>query len=817
MTSIDFTRRTYFDGGMGTLLQGMGLVGGERPERWNLSRPELVKRAHRLYLDAGAEIIAANTFGATSAHLGTDADALMRTGVKLALEAVREAGHGRAAIDMGSLGKLLQPMGDMPFESAVKQFRDAFIAGIEAGGELILIETMNDQLEAKAAVIAAKEARYITGTHDMPILCSMCFGTDGRLLTGASVEGAAAMLASLRVDAIGINCGDEPQALMGVIERLVRCSPLPVFVSPNASLPEVIDGKTVFRTTPKIFAEQMKHVAELGAWGLGGCCGTTPEHIHELISATRDIAPKAPKGGSLVISGRGACIEFGNRPIVIGERLNPTGKPLMKRALREGDDGTLLREAVGQADAGADALDVNVGLPEIDEIETLPRVVSAVQSVCGLPLVLDTSNAEALCAALRVYNGKPLINSVCGKPETMRGVFEAAARYGGAVIALTLDENGIPATVEGRLDIARRIIAEAEKYGISKNELVFDALTMTVAADADAARVTLETVRALKNRLGVRTVLGVSNVSHGLPQRPIITAAFIALAAESGLDAAIMNPSDRLCRAMLDASAALCGRDAGFERFLGEYSEAGRLGLAECGDTPVSGSGKPSAAAALPDNSAEQASNDAEALKSAVVKGLRADAQSIAERILKSGGSSDAVVDGCIIPAFGTVGELYEKGKLFLPQLLASAAAAQDALACVYSAAPPLQTGSEPVIIIATVKGDVHDIGKGIVKVLLQNYGYSVIDLGRDVPPERIVLAARDSHTRLVGLSALMTTTVPAMRETIAQLRDNLPDIKVMVGGAVLTQEYAKEIGADYYAKDAMAAVRVANEVFGKE
>lgn len=816
---FDYTRRVYFDGGMGTLLQAMGLSGGERPESWNISRPQDVRRAHLSYLEAGADIIAANTFGATREHMGGQYEAAMSAGVRIALESVCEAGRGAVAIDMGSLGRLLEPYGDMPFDEAVRQFREAFECGLRAGGQLALIETITDQLEAKAAVLGAREAMELTGIS-APIFCSLTFDTEGRLLTGASIEGAVAMLAALGVDAIGINCGREPRALVNNARRLAACSPVPIFVCPNASLPVEVDGRTVFPTDPDDFAAQMREIAALGAWGLGGCCGTTPAHIRALIDATRDMPVKAPfGGGALVLSGRGACLTLGGRPAVIGERLNPTGKPRMKRALREGDTGALLREAVMQADAGADALDVNVGLPDIDEARTLRRVVTAVQGVCELPLMLDSSDASALEAALRVYSGRPIINSVCGKREVMDAVLPLAKRYGGALVALTLDEDGIPPTAEGRLGIARRIIDEAAKYGIPKSALVFDALTMTVAADEGAARVTLETLRALKNELGVYTVLGVSNASHGLPQRPLINAAFIALAVENGLDAAIMNPCDRLCRAMLDASSALCGRDAGFGAYIGRYAEAARLELCE-GDGAAGASASGGASAVTSDGASGAVSIAAPAgraaLISAVKKGLRADALAAVEALADAGESPLSLINDCIMPALREVGELYEAGRMYLPQLLASAAAAQDALNSGRMSLPPSEGGDGRVIVTATVKGDVHDIGKNIVVMLLKNYGYTVYDLGRDVPPESVLAAARERGARLVGLSALMTTTVPAMRETIALLHAELPDTRVMVGGAVLTEEYAAKIGADYYAKDAMGAVRVADEVFGR-
>ena len=649
----------------------------------------------------------------------------------------------------------------------------------------------------------------------VPLWCSLSFDTNGRLLTGADIEGVAAMLAGLRVDAIGMNCGREPQALYGNVERLCACSPLPVFVCPNASLPVVENGKTVFPTVPQEFAAGMRHMAELGAWGLGGCCGTTPDHIRALLAATADMQPvRRETQPRCVVSGRAATLALGQRPVVIGERLNPTGKPKMKQALRSGDMDTLLAQAVSQLEAGADALDVNVGLPEIDEAAMLPQVVSAVQRVCDQPLQIDTADPAALEAALRVYAGKPIINSVCGKRRVMDEVFPLVARYGGAVVALTLDENGIPDTAQGRLDIARRIIAEAARYGIPKQELLFDALTLTVGADAQAANVTLETLRQLHAELGVMTVLGASNVSFGLPQRPLLNAAFLSMAVGAGLDAAIMNPNDALNRAMFDAAVAISGRDAGFERYLAGY---GGDKLTLC---PESAASQPQAASGAPAQAADAQPSAGTAdpgavLQAAILRGLTGAASAEATRLMDTGAPPLSVVELGVMPALTEVGRRYEAGSFFLPQLLQSATAAQAAFDAARARMPAARPDGRKVV-LATVRGDVHDIGKNIVKVLLQNYGFTVIDLGKDVPPQRVLDAARGENAKLVGLSALMTTTVPAMDETIQLLRRELPHAKIVVGGAVLTADYAARIGADAYAPDAMATVRYAQEVYGE-
>ncbi len=796
-------RLLYLDGGMGTMLQGMGLGGGEAPEAWNLAHPDRVKSVHMAYLNAGCNIVTSNTFGATRAHLGNDAAPLMEAGVRIAAEAVKSAGHGFAAADLGPLGRLLAPYGDMPFCEAVVQFREAALAGLSAGAHLLLIETMTDLLEIKAAVLGAREAMEAAGKR-VPLFASLTFDEKGRLLTGADIRGAAAMLRGLGVDAVGLNCGNAPKALYENVKTLLRWCALPVFVSPNASLPVVEDGKTTFPLSPEEFAQDMLEMVRLGAWGLGGCCGTTPAYLSALTAATHALRPLArngqegegiPASPACVVSGRSVSIALGEKPLLIGERLNPTGKPRMKQALRENDMDFLLREAIAQAEAGADALDVNVGLPEVDEPALLREVVCALQGVCDLPLQLDTADPAALEGALRVYAGKPLINSVCGKQKVMDAVFPLAKAYGGALVALTLDEKGIPETVEGRLDIARRIVAEAAKYGIDKGELLFDALTMTVSTNQEAAQITLETVRRLTRELGVKTVLGASNVSFGLPNRPLLTGAFTAMALSAGLSAAILNPMEPTVQALWQASLALTGQDAGFAGYLAAHGGEAAL------------SARPSAVA--PGDPAQAASPKEQAIQ-AIVRGLATDAASLAKRLLDSGMAPTAVIEETIMPALSGVGGQYEAGTLFLPQLLQSAGAAQAAFEVIRARLPEARAEAGKRIVLATVQGDVHDIGKNIVKVLLQNYGFAVTDLGKDVAPEAVLAAVRSTGATVVGLSALMTTTVPAMAATIALLKQEAPSVRVMVGGAVLTADYATTLRADGYGKDAMASVRLA-------
>lgn len=796
-----------FDGGMGTLLQGKGLKGGERPETWNRLYPERIREVHEAYLEAGARVVTTNTFGATRAHLGENAAALMKAGVAIAKEAAAKYG-AKVAIDMGSLGRLPQPYGDLPFEEAVSQFREAFAAGIEAGGDFILIETMTDLLETRAAVIAAKEAMD-TADKDLPILVSLTFDRQGRLLSGADIRGTAAMLEGLRVTGMGLNCGREPKALMENIETLLAATCLPVFVQPNASLPVVVDGKTTFPTKPEEFAADMQKIAAMGVHGVGGCCGTTPEHIRLVKAALSGICRKARpfpvdeftglSFGPCVISGRSGSLNLDKRPFIIGERLNPTGKKRMKQALIEGDTDYMLREAIAQTDAGADVLDVNVGLPDIDEKTMLKKISTAVQTVCDCPLQLDTGDGEALEAAIRCYAGKPIINSVCGKEAVMETVFPIAAKYGGVVVCLCLDESGIPATVEGRMDIARRIIARAAEYGIPRSELIFDALTMTVATDAQAANVTLGTIAALHKELRVKTMLGVSNVSFGLPQRSLLNSAFVAMAVREGLSAAILNPLDTLILTMFKSAVALSGKDEGFADYLGTYGNQPALTL--------NANTAPAAAVGAAKTEAAQESGDG--LYLAIKRGVSGDAVTHVKAKLEGGEEPLAIIDSSLMPALSDVGDSYEKGKTFLPQLLQSAGAAQAAFEVIRAALPPRETDPARVIVLATVKGDVHDIGKNIVKVLLQNYGFTVVDLGKDVSPEAVLDAVHEHKAAMVGLSALMTTTVGAMADTIALVHEKAPGVKVIVGGAVLNPEYADSIHADGYGRDAMEAVRI--------
>lgn len=775
-------RLVFVDGGMGTMLQAAGLTGGEAPERWNLTHPETVAEVHRAYLAAGCDIVTANTFGATGARFGAELQKVVQAGVELARQGVEEAGHGFAAFDMGPTGKLLAPYGELPFQEAVSLYRQAAAWGAEAGANLIIIETMGDPYEMKAAVLGAREA------CDLPILATMMADVNGRLLTGGTVETMAVLLDGLGVTALGLNCGLGGPEMLPLLRRIRRVTERPLLCSPNAGLPRMEGGRTVFPAGPEAFAQAQRELAQAGAWLLGGCCGTTPEHIRAMVAACREVTPASvpPVTETWISSGSEAvCLDHG--PVVIGERINPTGKKRMQEALRTGDVNYLLKEAVNQSAAGAAVLDVNVGLGGVDEAAWMERAVSAIQGVCTCPLQLDTADPEALARGLRAYNGKALINSVSGKQEVMDQVFPLAKRYGGTVVALLLDEEGIPDTAEGRVAIARRIMAEAARYGIAKRDLVMDALTMTVSTGERNALVTLETLRRCREELGVRTVLGVSNISFGLPQREKLAGPFLTLALGAGLDAAILNP---LSEAMMDAWQAaltLTGRDKGCRAYLERF------------------------AGAAPVQSGAQA---AFSLEEAVRRGLRAEAERAARERLSEGEAPMDLVEKRLLPALTQVGDGYEAGTLFLPQLLMSAEAAQGAFALVQQALGEKSTGMrrQGRIALATVEGDIHDIGKNIVKVLLESYGFEVLDLGKNVKPEQVLAAVRAEKLHMVGLSALMTTTVPAMERTIALLRREAPDCRVVVGGAVLTPELAAAIGAHAYARDAMDTVRFARE-----
>ena len=786
-------RIIFFDGGLGSLLQERGLKPGELPETWNLTRPEVLYDIHRAYLDAGADIILANTFGANGFKYD-NLEEIVTAAVVNAKKAVADSGRkAYVALDMGPTGKLLKPMGTLDFEECVSIYADVVRYGAKAGADLILIETMSDTYELKAAVLAAKE------NSNLPVVATVVFDEHHKMLTGATPEVVVAMLEGLRVDAIGMNCGLGPKQMKPIFETMARYASIPLVITPNAGLPRSENGKTVYDVGPEEFAEDMEEIINMGAWMAGGCCGTTPAHIKALTERCFGITPKplTDKDYTIVTS-YSTAVELGGRPVIIGERINPTGKSKFKQALRDNNMEYILEEGVKQADSGAHILDVNVGLPEIDEPAMMRRTVYELQSVLPLPLQIDTTDPVAMEQAMRIYNGKPMINSVNGKEEIMHEIFPLVQKYGGTVVGLALDEAGIPDTAEGRLAVAKKIYDTAAQYGIKPKDIVIDALTMTMSTDNNSANITLDTVREIKAH-GGRTVLGVSNISFGLPQREVINSGFFLMAMQAGLSAGIINPNARAMIQAYDTYCVLGGFDSQCMSYIEKYAVAEPTPVAQT-VTSVKQAGK-----AVTGNLS---------LTDCIVKGLKEQAYKATKDEL---GTKDTmeIINGELVPALDIVGKGFEKGTVFLPQLLMSAEAAKAGFEAIkeYVSSQGTNQEKKATIVIATVKGDIHDIGKNIVKVLLENYGYDVIDLGKDVPPETVVDKVIETHAPLVGLSALMTTTVVSMEETIKKLHESAPWCKIMVGGAVLTQEYADMIGADFYGKDAMQSVYYAEEL----
>lgn len=786
-------RIIFFDGGLGSLLQERGLKPGELPETWNLTRPEVLYDIHRAYLDAGADIILANTFGANGFKYD-NLEEIVTAAVVNAKKAVADSGRkAYVALDMGPTGKLLKPMGTLDFEECVSIYADVVRYGAKAGADLILIETMSDTYELKAAVLAAKE------NSNLPVVATVVFDEHHKMLTGATPEVVVALLEGLRVDAIGMNCGLGPKQMKPIFETMARYASIPLVITPNAGLPRSENGKTVYDVGPEEFAEDMEEIINMGAWMAGGCCGTTPAHIKALTERCFGITPKplTDKDYTIVTS-YSTAVELGGRPVIIGERINPTGKSKFKQALRDNNMEYILEEGVKQADSGAHILDVNVGLPEIDEPAMMRRTVYELQSVLLLPLQIDTTDPVAMEQAMRIYNGKPMINSVNGKEEIMHQIFPLVQKYGGTVVGLALDEAGIPDTAEGRLAVAKKIYDTAAQYGIKPKDIVIDALTMTMSTDNNSANITLDTVREIKAH-GGRTVLGVSNISFGLPQREVINSGFFLMAMQAGLSAGIINPNARAMIQAYDTYCVLGGFDSQCMSYIEKYAVAEPTPVAQT-VTSVKQAGK-----AVTGNLS---------LTDCIVKGLKEQAYKATKDEL---GTKDTmeIINGELVPALDIVGKGFEKGTVFLPQLLMSAEAAKAGFEAIkeYVSSQGTNQEKKATIVIATVKGDIHDIGKNIVKVLLENYGYDVIDLGKDVPPETVVDKVIETHAPLVGLSALMTTTVVSMEETIKKLHESAPWCKIMVGGAVLTQEYADMIGADFYGKDAMQSVYYAEEL----
>ena len=795
------TRETVLlDGAMGTMLQAAGLPLGARPEALNLEDPALIESIHARYAAAGSRILCANTFGASAHKLAGSGYAVEQV-VDAAIRCARRAAQpygSLVALDIGPLGELLEPAGTLPFEEAVEAFAEIVRAGAAAGADLILCETFTDLYELKAALLACRE------NCGLPVLASMSFEAGGRTFTGCGVESFAAAARGLGADALGINCSLGPKEILPMARALCGAVPgdYPVFVKPNAGLPRA-DGSG-YDITPQLFAMQMKPYRELGLFAAGGCCGTTPDFIralHRVFDGCAVGREARPLPSVLCTPVQRVVVDG---ITVVGERINPTGKKRFQQALREGDMDYVLAQAISQAESGAAVLDVNVGAPGVDEPALMEQVVKALQSVVSLPLQLDSSNAAALERGLRVYNGKPIVNSVNGEQAVLDKLLPLCKKYGAAVVGLTMDEQGIPKTAAGRVAIAARIRDAALAAGIPLEDIYIDCLTLTASAQQEDVLATLDALRACKEELGVRTVLGVSNISFGLPCRPYLNTAFLTMAMYAGLDLAIMNPASEEMMGAVYAYGVLSGRDKQSGRYIARYA----------GRTMPSQAAQPAAPqASAPEETS--AGGPYAPLMKAVEQGLKGEAAAHT-RALLAGHEPLDLVDHALIPALDAVGAGYEKGTLFLPQLLQSASAAQAAFeeikaAVAKNGAPGSSKGK---IVLATVKGDVHDIGKNIVRVILENYGFEVLDLGRDVPPEKVVEAVRESGARLVGLSALMTTTLKSMADTIEALHKAKLDCKIMVGGAVLTERYALEIGADWYAKDAKRSADIAKEFY---
>lgn len=773
----------FFDGAMGTMLQAVGLKPGELPELWNFSHPEEVEKIHAAYLKSGADIIKTNTFGANRLKFaGTEiktADVITQA-VKIAKKACSQKTGSFVALDLGPTGKLLAPYGDLPFEEAVSIYAEIVTAGAAAGADLILIETMSDTYEMKAALLAAKENSHL------PVVCTMTLDEDGKLLTGGDITAAAIMLEGLGADAVGFNCGLGPVQMQKLLPQLLAATPLPAVLNPNAGLPKEVDGKTVFDVGAEEFSELMHAMAKDGCLAImGGCCGTTPEHIGALVNRCKEIVPQKRNCDLTAVAAYGSAVAIGKKPVIIGERINPTGKPRLKQAILDGDYDYICRLGLEQIDSGAAILDVNVGVPGIEEAKVSAEAVQRLQAITSVPLQIDTSNYEAMAGSLRLYNGKPLLNSVCGKEESLAKVLPLVKKYGAAVVALTLDDNGIPETAEGRIAIAEKIITRAAEYGIAKRNIIVDPLALTISTGRDNAKIDLEVLRELTKR-GIKTVMGVSNISFGLPARDAVNSAFFVMAMEAGLSCAIINPQSAAMMSAYYAYGALSGLDDGCKEYVARFADSAQPKAAQ-----------PAAADYT--------------LYEAIVKGLREQSEK-AVKVQLAARQPLEIINSEMIPALDYVGSGFEKHTLFLPQLLMSAEAAKAAFNVIRDkmAAEGGSQSNGVKVVLATVKGDIHDIGKNIVKVLFENYGYQVIDLGKDVPPEKIVEAAVANNARVVGLSALMTTTVGAMEETINALRA-AGSFKIVCGGAVLTQDYADSIGADFYAPNAVSAVNYAN------
>ena len=805
---IDFRKKRYIlDGGMGTMLQSAGMSPEETTTEFGLAHPEILTQIHKKYIEAGADIVYASTFGTNRFKKKEIGECTLQEAVRIQVQAAVKAkeimaAQGRevaVAIDLGPLGELLEPMGTLSFEDAYDAFREVIQAGCDLA-DLIVIETMTDLYEVKAAVLAAKE------TCDLPVVVTMTFEENGRTFTGVSLEAMALTLEGLGVDAMGINCSLGPVEIFPMAEKLRSLTDLPLVIKPNAGLPDPATG--AYDITCDQFVEKMEDFLKLGIELIGGCCGTTPEYIEGLakiaakFGGTEDSAKPSEEKKTLQVCSGNTVVTV-DHVTVIGERINPTGKKRLKQALLDEDFDYILSQAIEQIDAGAEILDVNVGVPSLDDVKMLPLVIKKLQSITGLPLQIDSGNPEAIEAALRVYNGKAIVNSVNGEEKVMENILPLVKKYGAAVVGLTLDENGIPNKAEDRFAIAKRILERALEYGIPRENVIIDCLTLTASAQQKEVVETLKAVRMVKEQLGLKTALGVSNISFGLPLRPIINRTFLTMAMECGLDLPIINPNSEDMMASIFAFHVLHNIDENATAFIERYGDAAleTSKISQKKDTAVTGS-----------SANGDGSHD---IFYCIEKGMKADTVVAVEKLLQDHTEMELVND-FLIPALDKVGQGFEKGTIFLPQMLQAATAAQAGFDIVKTklAESDKETVSLGQVVIATVKGDIHDIGKNIVKVIMENYGFQMIDLGRDVPPETIVETVKEKNIKLVGLSALMTTTLKSMEETIVAVKEAAPDCKVMVGGAVLTADYAEKIGADYYCKDAMKSVEAAQEVF---
>lgn len=776
----------FFDGAMGSMLQKNGLKTGELPEKLNITNPEIIKNIHKEYIEAGSDIITTNTFGAYKTKYN-NLDEIIKAAVENAKNAIKESGRKEKyiALDMSSVGQLLKPIGELEFEECYNIFKESAVLGEKYGADLIIIETMSDTYEVKAAVLACKE------NTKLPIICTMTFDEKGYALTGADVIAMTALLEGLGVDALGINCGLGPKQIKELFNKLIKYSSIPILIQPNAGLPHVVNGITEYDVDENEFAEYMKEFAESGAWLIGGCCGTTPEHIKKMTEKCRNITPPPITNKNYtIVSSYSESVIIDNKPIIIGERINPTGKKKFKEALKSNNMEYILNEAIAQKENGVHILDVNVGLPEIDEKNVMTEAVKLIQSAVSLPLQIDSSTPEVIESALRIYNGKALVNSVNGKKEIMEKVFPIIKKYGGVVVGLALDESGIPPTAEGRCKIAEKIIKTAESYGIDKKDIIIDTLTLTVSAQQEESKETIKALKLVRENLNVKTVLGVSNISFGLPNRTLVNTTFLALALHSGLNACIINPMSKPMIDTINAYNVLSCIDSGCTEYINKYKEESET--------------KPTNENKVQDT-----------LKEIIIKGIKDNSYAETNILLKEYEPLE-IINQFIVPALDIVGDGYEKGRIFLPQLIMSAETAKNAFNAIqeHMKKGGIAEEKKGSIVIATVEGDIHDIGKNIVKALLENYGFNVIDLGKDVPVQNVVDAVKNDNIKLVGLSALMTTTVVNMERTIKELRNASPECKIMVGGAVLNEEYAKMIGADFYGKDALASVAYAQKIF---